>query len=83
MIFQVVATLSCIGFLLMGLDKRKAPRKEWRIPEKVFWAVSLFGGASGCTLGMYMFRHKTKHIQFYLGLPLLTVMQWWLIFRFF
>lgn len=80
--FLVVGVLSCIGFLLMGLDKWKARRSEWRIPEKVFWTVSLFGGVSGCTLGMYIFRHKTKHPQFYLGLPIMTFIQWWLIFRF-
>ena len=59
------------GFVLMGIDKRRARRKEWRISEKKLFGCALLGGSLGMIIGMYQFRHKTKHWQFKLGLPLI------------
>ena len=61
--------LSLADFLLMGLDKRRARRGEWRVPEKWFFLLALLGGAPGAILGMYAFRHKTRHWYFKFGLP--------------
>jgi uncharacterized membrane protein YsdA (DUF1294 family) len=71
----VFIIVNVIGFLVMGLDKRRAVKQMWRIPEKTLWLIAFFMGAVGTTFGMYMFRHKTKHISFKFGLPLLAVLQ--------
>ncbi|GGA86489.1 DUF1294 domain-containing protein [Ornithinibacillus halotolerans] len=62
-----------LGFVLMGVDKKKARNNEWRIPERTLWGVALLGGAIGAFLGMRVFRHKTKHTSFRIGLPLIIV----------
>lgn len=72
------------GFLLMGLDKRRAKRGQWRIPEKTLFLPPLLGGTPGAIAGMHVFHHKTKHWYFRFGLPTLLVLQlgaagwlWW------
>ena len=70
-----VGVLSVITFLLMGMDKLKARRGSWRIPERTLFLFSLLGGAVGGTLGMYLFRHKTRHWYFALFFPLLAIAQ--------
>lgn len=67
--------LNIIGFLIMGIDKRRAKKRMWRIPEKTFFIVSLLGGSIGTWAGMYTFRHKTKHWYFVIGMPLILVLQ--------
>jgi uncharacterized membrane protein YsdA (DUF1294 family) len=67
--------LNVIGFALMGLDKRKAQKHLWRIPEKMLFLSSLLGGSVGTLLGMYFFRHKTKHWYFVVGMPLILILQ--------
>ncbi len=61
----VLGAVSLLAFAFYGADKAKAKRKQWRIPEKVLLALSFFGGAAGGTLGMLLFRHKTKHWYFW------------------
>ena len=61
--------LNLVGFVMMGIDKKRAIRGAWRISEaSLFWAA-LLGGALGCTLGMHFFRHKTRHWYFKYGMP--------------
>lgn len=72
-IYLVVANI--VGFVLMGADKSKARRGAWRIPEKTFFIVSLLGGSLGTFLGMMIFRHKTRHWYFILGIPLIIILQ--------
>ena len=50
-----------VGFALMGIDKKRAKRGAWRIPEKTLFLVSALGGSIGTWVGMYFFHHKTKH----------------------
>ena len=61
--------INALGFLLMRADKKKAIKGQWRIPEKLLMNVAVWGGALGCLLGMYIFRHKTRHLKFTLGVP--------------
>lgn len=61
----IFAVLSLLAFVLYGADKRKAKRKEWRIPEKTLLLTSFLGGALGGLAAMQLFRHKTKHWYFY------------------
>ena len=64
-----------IYFALMAVDKWQARRDAWRIPESTLWLFALLGGALGGTLGMQVFRHKTRHWYFRFGFPLLTALQ--------
>jgi len=59
----------------MVVDKWKAKTGKWRIAEKTIWLVSIVGGAVGTTIGMYVFRHKTRHRLFRYGLPLLSLLE--------
>ena len=72
--------INAVGLVLMLTDKQKAIKKQWRIPESTFMSVSLFGGSLGCLIGMHVFRHKTRHIKFYLGLPIILAVQIVLLF---
>lgn len=65
--------VNAIAFLLMLIDKIKAKKKMWRIPERVLLGVSAIGGSLGGLLGMQLFRHKTKHLQFAIGIPVMLV----------
>jgi uncharacterized membrane protein YsdA (DUF1294 family) len=67
--------INAVGFLLMLVDKYKAKKKLWRIPEATLMTVAAIGGSIGSLLGMYTFRHKTKHIKFTLGIPVILVIQ--------
>lgn len=59
-----VLALSILDFALMGIDKRKAKRGAWRVPEKTFFLVAVLGGSPGAILGMRLFHHKTRHWYF-------------------
>jgi len=70
-----ILTVNLAGFLLMGVDKRRARRERWRIPEKTLFLPAVLGGAVGCMLGMRVFHHKTRHWYFKLGMPAILVVQ--------
>lgn len=59
----------------MFIDKQKAKRHKWRISENTLILISILGGSIGSIIGMQLFRHKTKHIKFKLGLPIILIMQ--------
>lgn len=67
--------LNIIGFASMGIDKRKAQRSAYRIPEATLFTVALMGGSLGSVIGMYTFRHKTKHWYFKFGMPIILLLQ--------
>ncbi len=62
-----------LGFLTMGMDKQKARKNAWRIPERTLLLIAFLGGGPGSLIGMYTFRHKTKHTKFILLVPLATL----------
>ena len=64
-----------VGFAIMGIDKSRAKRHAWRIPEKILFLASLLGGSIGTWAGMYVFRHKTKHWYFVVGMPAILLLQ--------
>lgn len=76
--------MSLVLLITMGLDKRKAQKGAWRIPEARLFFFALLGGALGGWIGMRLFRHKTRHWSFALGFPLIALLQWaavlWLFF---
>ena len=67
--------MNLAGLCLMGLDKSKARRHAWRISEKTLFLVSILGGSIGTWAGMYLFRHKTRHWYFVVGMPFILVVQ--------
>ena len=65
--------INIIGFVLMGIDKRRAIKNAFRIPEATLFSVAAVGGCIGAILGMIIFRHKTKHWSFKIGLPVILL----------
>ena len=63
------------AFLLMGMDKQRARRKAFRVPETVLFAFALCGGSIGAIAGMWLYAHKTKKKRFVIGLPLILLVQ--------
>ena len=70
-----VLVMSLIAFAAFGLDKYKARAGKWRTPEKTLFLLAIIGGGIGAFLGMQIFRHKTKHKQFVIGIPLIMIAQ--------
>ena len=71
LIYLAAANILCL--ILMLTDKLRARGRRERIPEAALFLSAVLGGALGGTLGMFLFRHKTKHIAFRLGFPLLAL----------
>lgn len=67
--------INAAGFLLMRSDKVRARKNRWRIPEATLMTVAALGGSVGSLLGMYTFRHKTRHLSFTLGMPAILIGQ--------
>ena len=67
--------VNAVAFLLMLVDKQKARKKLWRIPESTLLLSAAIGGSIGSLTGMYTFRHKTKHLKFTLGVPAILILQ--------
>ncbi len=67
--------INAVGFGVMLYDKYLAKNKLQRIPEKTLLGIAAFGGSIGCWVGMYVVRHKTKHLKFTLGIPTILIAQ--------
>ena len=74
-LFLYLILLNLLGFILMGVDKRRAIRHAWRIPEAHLFGCAILGGSLGSILGMYTFRHKTTHWYFVFGMPAILLIQ--------
>lgn len=70
-----LAVINAVTFLLYGIDKLKAKKNAWRIKESTLLLAALIGGSVGALAGMYTFRHKTKHLKFKIGVPLILILQ--------
>ena len=70
-----LAAVNLVTFTVYGVDKAKARRGAWRVPEKTLFLLPLLGGSIGALLGMRVFRHKTKHWYFVWGIPLILLAQ--------
>lgn len=67
--------INALGFALMLADKHKARKNLWRIPEATLMGVAVIGGSLGSLMGMYLIRHKTRHLKFSLGIPVILALQ--------
>ena len=74
-LYLYLLIINAVGFILMLADKQKARRGRWRIPEATLMGVAALGGSVGSLIGMYTVRHKTKHIKFTLGIPVILILQ--------
>ena len=69
-----IALMSVVLLVMMKADKERARRNQYRISERTLWVMALLGGAIGGVIGMQLFRHKTKHLSFRFGFPLLALL---------
>jgi uncharacterized membrane protein YsdA (DUF1294 family) len=74
-LYAGLLAINLLGFVLAGVDKRRAVRKLWRIPERQLLLVAFLGGSVGLYLGFRVFRHKTRHPKFMIGVPLVLLLQ--------
>ena len=70
-----ILLVNLLGFYAMYNDKLRAKKRAFRIPEATLFAIAIMGGNLGCIAGMYTFRHKTRHLRFVYGLPLILILQ--------
>lgn len=70
-----LAIINLTGFMMMGIDKRKARKRAWRIPESTLFVIAFAGGSLGTTVGMHVFHHKTRHWYFLYGMPAILFLQ--------
>ncbi|KGR76816.1 DUF1294 domain-containing protein [Ureibacillus sinduriensis] len=78
-----VGVMSVVLCVFMYIDKSRARKHEWRISEKSLFTLAILGGACGGVLGMYLFRHKTKHNSFAFGFPIIAALQIFVVVRIF
>lgn len=67
--------INVVTFITFGVDKSRARKHAWRIPEKTLFFLAIIGGSVGAIAGMYFFRHKTRHWYFVIGMPLILILQ--------
>ena len=74
LILVYLIAINIIGFTAMGVDKARARKRLWRIPESTLFVLALIGGSVGSIAGMYVFRHKTRHWYFVYGMPAILLL---------
>ncbi|MDE5867171.1 MAG: DUF1294 domain-containing protein [Lachnospiraceae bacterium] len=74
-ILSYLGVINFIGLIIMGIDKLKAKKRAWRVPESTLFVIALIGGSLGTTMGMFLFRHKTRHWYFRYGMPAILIIQ--------
>ena len=79
-ILYILLFINMAGFIVTGLDKYKARRRLWRIPERVFFWFAIVGGCPGIYIGFLIFRHKTRHWYFMYGIPVIFALQMLLVY---
>ncbi len=66
--------INVVNFVLFGVDKKRARKREWRIPESALLFISLLGGALGGIIGMNFYKHKTKKMKFTIAMPIILIL---------
>lgn len=83
MLFLYIVLVNIVAFILFGVDKFKAKKGKWRIPENTLLAFAIAGGGIGSYCGMKLWHHKTLHKKFVWGIPLILILQIVIVFLFF
>jgi uncharacterized membrane protein YsdA (DUF1294 family) len=82
MIIEIILMLiNVTGFIIIAVDKQKAIKHKWRVPEKTLLIIAFLGGSVGVYTGMIVFRHKTKHLKFMAGVPGIILLQLLLVWK--
>jgi len=79
-LYIYLIVINLIGFITMYSDKKKSERRQWRVPEARLFGIAIILGSIGILSGMYVFHHKTKHMKFVLGIPIILIIQIMLVF---
>lgn len=74
-IILYVAAVNVISFIVMGVDKRRAVKRAFRVPESTLFVLAIIGGSIGSIAGMHLFHHKTRHWYFLYGIPVILALQ--------
>lgn len=78
-----LVAINVVAFVVYGIDKYKAVRSKWRIPESTLIGLAVIGGSIGAWMGMKFWHHKTLHAKFRFGIPIILIAQvalaWWLM----
>lgn len=82
-ILGYLLVVNVVGFVLMFVDKKRAQNNQWRIKEATLFLTAAIGGSIGSMLGMKVFRHKTKHLSFLIGMPAIFIIQVALVIGYF
>lgn len=80
LIFAYFILINLITFIIFGVDKHRARQHRFRISEATLFSLAILGGSIGAEFGMYIWHHKTKHLHFVIGIPLIFLLQLLLIF---
>jgi uncharacterized membrane protein YsdA (DUF1294 family) len=67
--------INLIGFFIMGIDKQRARKRAFRVPEATLFMIAIIGGSIGSIIGMHLFHHKTRHWYFLFGMPAILLLQ--------
>lgn len=71
----IIVIINIVTFIIYGIDKYKAKKGQWRIPENSLIGLAIIGGSIGAYLGMRVWHHKTMHLKFKYGIPLIIIIQ--------
>lgn len=74
-LISYILLINMIGFVMMGIDKKKAMKQAFRIPESTLFTIAVIGGSVGSIIGMQLFRHKTRRWYFVYGMPAILIIQ--------
>lgn len=74
-IILYAVAVNVVSFIVMGVDKRRAIKRAWRIPESTLFVLAIIGGSIGSIIGMHLFHHKTRHWYFLYGMPVILALQ--------
>lgn len=74
-IILYAVAVNVVSFIMMGVDKRRAIKRAWRIPESTLFVLAIIGGSIGSIIGMHLFHHKTRHWYFLYGMPVILALQ--------
>ncbi len=83
LIIGYLVIINILAFGLSGYDKSAAIHKKRRIPEKTLFFIAIMGGSIGLYISMSFFRHKTKHLSFTIGVPIIILVQAVLVWLYF
>lgn len=75
LILTYLLIINILTFIIFGIDKYRARNNDWRIPEATLFLLAIIGGSIGAEIGMHVWHHKTRHLHFVIGIPLILILQ--------